>query len=415
LLFLLVAAAAGAGPVQVRASESPRWYGGLEFEIGREGADGPRLVLWPHEGIAIGDRFEWIRLDAVSERVEHATGAASWRVRAPQAPEVSLRVSLEPRGDAVHVAYRLRNDSARPLHAAIAPCLQLPADFFGTRAGWERTKRVFVVAAESGLRWVSDARQARGRAAGPDDPDPDRSPWAQHFPASALHGPPASGLALFGVADERVAADVIGASTQAGDLHVVAAAEGHLGVTYALLNCLHAGLGASLAPGEERELSYRIYVFAGDFDALLARVARDFARGTPFAREPAFVPPDWSERVLVAGPIAGAAAYELPLSLPEPCAQRAALSLDVALDGAGAAPDPPFSVSLALEAPGTAPRSVVHLLSTGKPRRLVVPLTAPRAGPARLAVALAERGAGTRLRVEEVTLHAPRIAGCLPD
>lgn len=411
--MLFWAAAAAAGPLELRERAAGHGHPGLELEIARAG--GPLLAFWPHEGIAVGDRFEVVRLESVSARRREA-GRIAWELRAPQAPEISLAVSVEPRGDAVQVRYRLRNAGAEPRDVSIAPCLQLPPDFLGA-AGWARAKRVFVVTEEGGLRWIADTHQTRGRPTRAGEPDPDASHWAQHFLPAGFRGTPAPGLSLFGVADERAAADVIGAAASGADLYVVAAAEGHAGATFGLLGCLHAGLGTRLAPGEERALAYQIYVFAGGFDALLARVARDFAGGRAFARPPDFVPPDWRPRAVAATPAPGASggpALELALELPASCAERAALSLDVWLEGAregGAANE----VALSFLAEGAPPERRLERLSQGKPRRLWIPLATPRAGNARLRLAPAAPGAGTRVRVEGVTLHAPRGSDCVSD
>lgn len=436
LALALAAGRATAAPVELRALEPSPAAPQLAFEIRREGVLPDPLVFWPHEGIAVGERFEPLAAGAAIGFETRASGAASWSVAAPQAPAIQVRVAVEPLGDAVHVTYEIHNAGARAESVAIAPCLQLPDAFFGGIAGWPRAKRVFVVTAEEGVRWIADTRQTRGRRTRPEDPDPARAPWAQHFAADALRGARlAPGLDLFGVAREHAAVDAIGASAPGSDLVVLLAAEGHLGVTYGPLDCLHAGVSATLEPGSTRRLRARVHVFHGELDALLDRVARGFAAGQRFGVGPDFVPPRALARTLESfesGSSAGAPPWrapshgaalreaeltpdqprlETPLALPEICLEGAVLAVDVSAEAAGD-PERVLEAELSLgDAPASPGRRFA--LSVGKPRRLLLPLAGPRAGgPVALSLELVGLASPARVWLDAVELHTPRGAAC---
>lgn len=431
-MLALAAAPAAAAPVALRALEPSPAAPQLAFEIRRDAVLPDRLVFWPHEGIAVGERFAPLAAGAAAGFETRASGAASWSFAAPQAPSIQVRVAVEPLGDAVHVTYEIHNAGARAESVAIAPCLQLPGAFFAGIAGWPRAKRVFVVTAEEGVRWISDTRQTRGRRTRAEDPDPARAPWTQHFAAAA---PPAPGLALFGVAREHAAVDAIGASAPGSDLVVLLAAEGHLGVTYGPLDCLHAGVGATVEPGSTRRLRARVHVFHGELDALLERVARGFASGQRFRVGPDFVPPRALARTLEsferegsAGappwrvPSHGAALreaeltpdqprLETPLALPEICLEGAVLAVDVSAE-AGDDPERVLEAELSLGDAPASPRRRFEL-SVGKPRRLLLPLAGPRArGPVALSFELADLASPARVWLDAVELHTPPGAEC---
>jgi hypothetical protein len=436
LALALAAGRAAAAPIEVRTLAPSPGQPQLAFEIRREGVLPERLVFWPHEGIAVGERFEPLSAAAASGLEVRASGAASWSVAAPQAPGVSVRVALEPLGDAVHVTYEIHNAGDRPQAVAIAPCLQLPDALFGGLAGWARAKRVFVVTDDEGVRWISDTRQVRGRRVRAEDPDPALAPWAQHFVGAALRAaPPAPGLALFGVAREHVAVDAIGASAPGSDLVVLLAAEGSLGATYSLLDCLHAGVGTTVEPGATRRLRARIHIFHGELGALLERVGRGFAEGQRFRVGPDFVHPRALGRMVesfesggAAGeapwraPTDGAALREAeltpeqprlatPLSLPEVCLEGAVLGVDVSAEAAGQ-PERALEVELALGGAPGSPRRRFEL-SAGKPRRLLLPLAGPRpAGPVALSLELLELASPARVWLDAVELHTPPGAEC---
>jgi hypothetical protein len=299
LAALMLAAAAPAEPVpSLRELPPEPRYGGVQYEVGWPGSEPElRFVFWPHELVSSDERGRFVSRDDVLE-LQRNGDVTSWRLAPQRLPELELSVRLERSDGVLRIRYAVENLLDETRFVAIAPCLQLPAEF-GRAGGWARAKRVFVRSL-GGLRWVSDTVQRRGRRLLPTDPDPARSPWSQHFlPRGVPPDPPllASPLALFGIAAEPVASSWIGASAPGGARHVLAASNAEAGPTFSLLDCLHAGLAVRLGPHQRRQLELRIYFHSGALEPLLARAARELGAERP-SLDDDFVAPDAAAREL---------------------------------------------------------------------------------------------------------------------
>jgi hypothetical protein len=368
--------------------------------------------------------------------VTDSAGVISYRVEGLADGALTLAVHIVPAVDELELVYQVTNHGPRASFVTIAPCLRLPAALLGSLSGWARAKRVFVVT-EHGPRWIADMEQTRGVArAG--EPEPAGSPWAQHFRALGARPPgaaPPEGLAL-GVARERVALDAIGASALDSDLLLLAIADSKVGVTYSLLDCLHAGLGGRVAAGETATFRERVVFSRRPLDELLRAEAPDAGRALVAGE--AFVPPrarveilesfergipdGWSApggnlaparaRTGFRAPTDGAAQLEVVLSptvaLRSPefvigaaPAWPAWLSLDVS--AAGLEEEPELAMTLAGP---DGERSVAGRPAHGKPRRFVIAVPDAWLG-APLAVRLELRGtsAPRRLFVDAFALH----------
>jgi hypothetical protein len=396
----------GASPaVQVAPVTSPSGYDRFELELVWAGSPQHRFVLWPHEGVSLDGAFAFVRRAQVEALAADPRGGLRWRV-ATDGAAVTLSARAEAEGDALVLRYELANITDSPRFVSIAPCLQLPRSFRGADAGWARSKRVLAPTQPGGWRWISDLAQTRGERAAPSDPDPDASPWAQHLRPAALEPDPArdapGGLRLFGIAAERAASDVIVAFDPASGSFVAAAASGsHGGVTFSLLDCLHAGIAAELAPRESRTLELHLLLHRGSFESLLGRM-RAWAPVPDV--DPGLVPPGAREVSLETRASAAADSWRSELLLPPDVSGPAWLTLDAEL-----APDAGSGASLELAVLGPDGARLAHLTATpsrGKPRRLVAPLHV--AGRA-LQVELRVAGAATspRLQVTGVSLHLP--------
>jgi hypothetical protein len=442
-LLLLAASASGAEPaarfdlassaLRVRPADEPAWYRGLQLRIDlRDGAPAP-FVFWPQEGVAVDGSFRAIASDQVARL---RSDGASLRYEVRGIPDLELEVELRVEADSLHAIWAVRNLSARERHVSIAPCLQLPATHFGPYRGWARAKRVFVWLAEAGLTWVADTRQTPGRRVRPDDPDPASGPWAQHFAPEGVRREDAAGggLALFGVAFERAAADVIGFAAPRGDLYVVAAADTRAGATYALLNCLHAGVGGVVPARGARRFEQRTWFHRGDFESLLPRVTDALGRGPAIGS--AFLPPAAATRVVesfedprrappgalaragrgflaasdgelrLEARVAGGRPLRVELEAPRDARDVLAVSVDLAPLALA-----PAEVEVCVEAGGEVCASAD--LAPGRFRRVAVPLARSLPGAA-FALRVAPRRGEARIAVDAVTLHLrpePRAGG----
>jgi hypothetical protein len=408
----------------------------LQFEIEGGSAPGP-LRLWPQEGVSIDGRFEPVRRAQVVGLETDREGVISYRVEGLTGGALALAVRIVPGVDQLELAYQVTNRGPSASFVTLAPCLQLPAALLGSLSGWARAKRVFVMT-ERGPRWIADTEQARG-VARPGEPDPAGSPWAQHFRAlgagSAGAAPPEA-LALFGVARERVVLDAIGASAPGSDLLLLAIADSKVGVTYSLLDCLHAGLGGRVAAGETATFRERIVFSRRPLDELLRAEAPDAGRALvageaflpPRARAKILesfehgIPDGWSApggnlaparaRTGFRAPTDGAAQAEVVLSptvalrspefvIAAAPAWPAWLSLDVAAGGLEEEPE----LAMTLVGPD-GERSVGGRPAHGKPRRFVIAVPDAWLG-APLAVRLELRGTSVprRFFVDAFALH----------
>jgi hypothetical protein len=425
--------------MRLRLAETtePAGYDGLQYEVLGTGAPG-RILLWPQEGISIAGRFEAVRRSQIADLVTGADGAISYSLRGLASGSLAIDVRIAAAGERIELDYRVSNRGPSAAWVTIAPCLQLPAELFGGLQGWARSKRVFVVTAQ-GPRWIADTQQTRGFGRR-DEPDPGRlSPWAQHFRAlgSLRGGVPPAGLAPFGIAGELVAFDWIGASQPRSDLVIVALADSHIGVTYGLLNCLHAGLGGRVPARESATFRSRILVSRRALDELLHGEAP--GAGKILVADAAFVPPRARKKVLESfegGVPAGWSARGGSLSPARPrLGARAPTDRDAQLETVlppgvalespelviSAFPARPSWLSVDVSAPGLGPhpeldvtlvgpdgeRSASGPLAQGKPRRFVVAVPDAWLGaPLTLRLGLRDASAPTRLLVDALVLHS---------
>jgi hypothetical protein len=437
--------ACGGEPEGLRLVETaaPAGSDTLQYEVEGSGAPAP-IRLWPQEGVSIDGRFAPVRRDQVVGLGIDAGGAISYRVEGladgavePADGALELAVRIRPAGERIELLYEVANRGPRARFVSIAPCLQLPAAFFGDLSGWAHAKRVFVVT-EDGPRWIADTEQARGLAR-PGEPEPGDSPWAQHFRARGAAppgAPPPEGLALFGVARERVVLDGIGASLPGSDLLLLALADSKLGVTYGLLDCLHAGLGGRVAAGASASFRQRIVFSRGSLEELLraeapeaggalragrgfvppraaAEVLESFERGIPDGwsapggslgparpRLGFRAPPDGVAQLeVVLGPTVALQSPEFVI--PASPAWPSWLSLDVSAAGLEQEP----ALSLVLVGPDGEQRATGRL-AHGKPRRLVAAVPDAWLGaPLSIRLELHDSSVPRRFFVDAFALH----------
>lgn len=221
-------------------------------------------------------------------------GVISYRVEGLADGALGFAAQIVPAADRLELVYQVTNHGPRASLVTVAPCLQLPPALFGGLSGWARAKRVFVVT-EHGPRWIADTEQSRG-VARPGGPEPAESPWAQHLRPLGASAAPPEGLALFGVARERVAVDGIGASPLGSDLLLLALADSKVGVSYGLLDCLQAGVGGRVAARDTATFRERIVFSRRPLDELLRAEAPEAGRA--LVADEAFVPPRAREEML---------------------------------------------------------------------------------------------------------------------
>jgi hypothetical protein len=416
-------------------SAAPAGTDTLEYRI--EGGGAPGLRLWPQEGVSSDGRFEPVRRDQVVSLATDSAGAVSYRVEGLADGALSLAVRILPAGDRLELVYEVSNRGSRASFVTIAPCLQLPYPLSKDLSGWARAKRVFVVT-EQGPRWIADTEQSRG-VARPGEPEPAASPWAQHFRAVGAGGPGDAlppGLALFGVARERVALDGIGAAVPDSDLLLFALADSKIGVTYGLLDCLHAGLGGRVGAGKTATFRARIVFSRRPLAELLSAEAP--AAGRALVAEEAFIPPraraellesfegdvpkGWSapggslgparSRSGFRAPTAGAAQLETVLApavaLRSPefvVAAAPAWPAWVSLDVSAAGLEPEPELALTLVGPD-GERSVGGRTAHGKPRRFAIAVPDAWLGaPLSVRLELRRTTAPRRFFVDSFELH----------
>ena len=439
-----------AGSVNVRVIETstPQWYGGLQFRVEADDAPGRHFLFWPQEGIAV-EEFEFIERSQIHNLRTRTSGAISYEVRGLRTPDVSVAVDITPGSNVLDLQYGIRNGSDEIRFVSIAPCFQLPAEFFGRQHGWMRAKRVFVATAENGLRWISDTAQIRGIRSREGDPDPARSPWSQHFFATRNHDhedfahDSNSGLNLFGVADEHVSAGFICAFHPRSDTFIAAVTDSETGVTYSLLNCLHANIGRQLQPHETVRAQYRVFFHRGSLSDLTARILAEF----PDVRLPdpdlGFVSPASTERILESfesetlewtvarGDLVIVRADDPYFSSTDGDSRLEARIEPGSFLSSGALTVPAVGsqgaqVSLDIGAPGTAEQmervtievvviedarevsQVTARLARGKFRRVIIPLPGPRAASVlRLEIRPLNIRRSIRLALDAVAIHQP--------
>ena len=388
-----------------------------------EGVAVPGLQLWPQEGVSIDGRFEPVRRAQVAGLTTDAAGAISYSVEGLGDGALSLAVRIVPAADRLELVYEVANHGPRARFVTIAPCLKLPP-LLGGLSGWARAKRVFVVT-EDGPRWIADTEQSRG-VARPDEPEPAESPWAQHFRALDAGPTLPEGLALFGVARERVVFDGIGAVAPGSDLLLLALADSEIGVTYGLRDCLHAGLGGRVAAGKTATFRERIVFSQRPLEELLRAEAPAAVRALPAGE--AFVPPraqveilesfeagvpdGWSAPGGSLGPARPRKGFRAPT---EGAAQlETVLAPAVALQSpefvVAAAPAWPAWVSLDVSAAGLEPEPELALTLVGPDGERSARGRVAHGKPRRFAVAVPDAwlGAPLSVRLELLRTSAPR-------
>lgn len=350
---------------------------------------------------------------------------------------LGLAVRIVPGGDRLELVYQVTNHGSRASFVGVAPCLQLPAASFGGLSGWARAKRVFVLT-EHGPRWISDTQQSRG-VARPGEPEPAESPWAQHFRAAGAGAPGDArpeGLALFGVARERVAVDGIGASLPGSDLLLLALADSKLGVSYGTHGCLHAGVGGRVAARDTATYRERVVFSRRTLEELLRAEVPEAARALvagegfvpPRARAEILesfehgVPDGWSApggnlaparaRAGFRAPTDGAAQLEVVLA-PTVALRSPEFVVDaapawpawVSLDASAAGLEPEPELVMTLVGPD-GEQQVAGRPAHGKPRRFAIAVPDAWLG-APLEVRLELRGTSVprRFFVDALTLH----------
>ncbi|HVP29263.1 MAG TPA: hypothetical protein VMW35_08880 [Myxococcota bacterium] len=265
----------GRPPITIAETDVPRWYEGLQFRI-EDAGSGLDYVFWPHEGVAVRS-FQLVTRANVRNMVK-TEDAFSWTVERLDAPEVTIGVRMAPTSDGVDVTYELRNGSDEPRVVMVGPCFQLPDAFLDGVDGAARADHVFVPTAERGWRRISETHRTPGVA----DPSArlQPRPWTQHYASVRALGPEAVphggnvGLDLFGVAEEHVTAGVIVAVRPDGRSAIAVATDHEAGVTYALLDCLHAVIQAEVPAHGTTVVGYRVRFHEGSFSDLLARLRR---------------------------------------------------------------------------------------------------------------------------------------------
>jgi hypothetical protein len=392
-LALAGVAGAAAANVRVEPTSEPLWYDGLSLRLEWNEL---RFLLWPQEGVAI-ERFERVARHQVHGPTADATGGLRYRIAGLATPGVTLDVEVVAEPDALELRYTAHNDSDRAHAISIAPCLQLAKDFTGP-PGWSRAKRVFLPSVEHGWRWIADTEQRRGERARAEDPDPASAPWSQHFAAPGQDAARNPGLRLFGVAHEHAAAGFIGAASGDGAAMVAVATERALGVTYALLDCLHVTPALDVPAHASARARVRVYFHRGDFAALLARVRAEQPGVALPQPDAGFLAPD-ARAIALEAEASGTQAWRV--ATPE-IAAGAILGVSIA---PRAQADESSDVALVVTDPtGWSARIGARL--GRRTQRLLVPLPGPR-GAATLSLALHTlRGGGVAL--EAVALHLPR-------
>lgn len=280
LVGMLLASACRAAPgsppaVAISESDAPRGYDGLEFRVEAPGGGGAHL-FWPHEVVGI-ETTRFVRRAQVEGPVR-AAGGFAWTVRRLEAPELTIEVRLAPAPDGFAVRYRLANGSDQPRRAMVGPCLQLPEAFFAGVADADRARYVAVPTAERGWQRIAATRRTPGVA----DPERRIAPraWTQHYHSVRGHDhlfmphDADAGLNLFGVAHEHVGAGAIVAFHPNSRKAVAVATDHEAGVTFALLNCLHAVIQADVPARGAASVEYRVLFHEGAFPDLVARLGR---------------------------------------------------------------------------------------------------------------------------------------------
>lgn len=269
-------ASPGSPPVTISQTDVPRWYEGLQFRV-EDSRSGDAFLFWPHEGVTI-DSFRFVTRANV-EALVHEDGGFAWQVARLEVPDVTIAVRLARVPDGLAVTYELRNGSSRPCPVMVGPCLQLPERFSAGVREADRADFVAVPTAERGWQRIS----ATHRTPGVRDPSQRAvpRPWTQHYFSLRGHDHAATphdanpGLNLFGVAEEHVTAGVIVALQPGGRRAVAVATDHEAGVTFALLDCLHAVIQAEVPAHGATRVAYRVLFHEGTFAELLATLRRD--------------------------------------------------------------------------------------------------------------------------------------------
>lgn len=265
---------AGAPALVITESDAPHWYQGLQFRV--ETPDGGGHLFWPHEVVAI-ETTRFVTRDQLQGPVRTEDGFA-WTVGGLEVPELAIEVRLAPAPDGFAVRYRLRNGSDRPHRVTVGPCFQLPEAFFAGVAEADRARYVAVPTAERGWQRIAATRRTPGVADAASRVAP--RPWTQHYLSIRGHHHPSAphdanpGLNLFGVARDHVRAGAIVALHPKRAKAVAVATDSEAGVTFALLNCLHAVIQADVPARGVATVEYRVLFHEGDLPELAARLGR---------------------------------------------------------------------------------------------------------------------------------------------
>lgn len=257
-------------PLSVAETDEPSWYRGLQLEVGAA-RGGARFLFWPHEAVTT----DALRLVERSQVVDFTSqgGVSSWRVRELGVPGLELHVHLAAGPDALTVTYTVENGTSEPRRVTIGPCLQLTPDFFAGIPEAAFANHVFVPT--RGWQRISQTKRTPGVG------DPANGvalrPFSQHYFARRAD-PRAlanAGFELFGVSPERVSESAIVAVAPGGRDGVAVATDHGVGVTFALLRCLHAVIEIGAPAGETASARYVVLFQSGTFADLAARLTGD--------------------------------------------------------------------------------------------------------------------------------------------
>jgi hypothetical protein len=238
------------------------------------------------------------------------------------------------------------------------------------------------------------------------------------------------------VARERVALDGIGAALPGAELLLLGLADSEIGVTYALRDCLHAGLGGRVGGGETATFRERIVLSRRPLEELLRAEApgggRALEAGEGFIPLRAKaeilesfeggVPDGWSapggslgparQRSGFRAPTDGSAQLETMLApavaLQSPefvVAAAPAWRAWVSLDASAAGLEPEPELALVLVGPD-GERSAAGRPAHGKPRRFAIAVPDAWLGaPLSVRLELRRTSAPRRFFVDSLTLH----------
>lgn len=259
-------------PVRLPVAEAtePSWYRGLQLEVGAP-RGGAHFLFWPHEAVTT-DALRPVERSQVYD-FESAEGVTSWRVRDLGPPGLELAVRLVAGADALSVTYTVVNGTDEPRRVTIDPCLQLTPDFFAGLPEAAFVDHVFVPA--RGWQRISQTKRTPGLGDPANGVAP--RPFTQHYfsPLADARARESAAFLPFGVSADRVTESAIAALEPGGRGGVAVATDHGVGVTFALLRCLHAVIELQAPAGGSAAARYVVVFQAGTLADLAARLAGD--------------------------------------------------------------------------------------------------------------------------------------------